>query len=236
MYKECYITKERFLYPPFPNYEKLCCMNSIPLPLEDILVSNHLWLASPHHFTGLVFQKISSPSLKSALNANKTSTYLPNSFGHTTIWVICDRLTKYVHFLALPSKYTAPDLARRFSVEISKLHGIPKSIVSDRDPLFLSSFWKELFRVQGTTLRYSTAYHPETDGQSEVVNRCLEAYLRCFTSDIPRLWYKYLHLAEFWHNTSYHSSIKMTPFQALYGRTPPGIPDYLPRSTEIGSL
>jgi hypothetical protein len=91
-------------------------------------------------------------------------THLPNSFGHTAIWVICDRLTKFVHFLALPSRYNTPDLAHRFSVEVSKFHGIPKSIVSDRDPLFFSLFWKELFHLQGTTLRYSTAYHPETDG------------------------------------------------------------------------
>jgi hypothetical protein len=163
-------------------------------------------------------------------------THLPNFHGHTAIWVICDRLTKYVHFLALPTHYTATDLANRFSVEICRLHGIPKSITSDRDPIFLSSFWKELFRVQGTSLRYSTAYHPETDGQTEVVNRCLEAYLRCFASDRPRTWYKFLHLAEFWHNSSFHSAIQMTPFQALYGRPPPGIPDYVPGSTIIGSL
>jgi hypothetical protein len=110
---------------------------------------------------------------------------LPNSFRHTTIWVICDRLIKFIHFLALPTNYTASDLATRFSVEICCLHGVPKSIISDRDPIFLSSFWKELFRIQGTTLKYSTTYQPETDGQTEVMNRCLEAYLRCFTSDQP---------------------------------------------------
>jgi len=76
--------------------------------------------------------------------------HLPNSFGHTIIWVICDRLTKYVHFLALPTKFTAEDLVIRFSTEICRLHGIPKSIISYRDPLFLSKFWRELFKVQGT--------------------------------------------------------------------------------------
>ncbi|XP_058733354.1 uncharacterized protein LOC131604963 [Vicia villosa] len=95
-------------------------------------------------------------------------THLPNSFGHTVIWVICDRLTKFFHFLALPTNFTAKDLASRFSVEIYRLHGNPKSIVSDRDPLFLSSFWKEFFKKQGTTLKYNTSYHPETDGQTEM--------------------------------------------------------------------
>lgn len=163
-------------------------------------------------------------------------THLPSSFGHTVIWVICDRLTKFVHFIALPPKFTAEDLGNRFSVEICRLHGIPKSIISDRDPLFLSKFWKELFKAQGTLLKYSTAYHPETNGQTEVVNRTLESYLRCFVSDYPWRWFKFLHLAEFWHNTSFHSAIQMPPFQALYGRKPPTIPDYVTGSTTISNL
>ncbi|XP_058747091.1 uncharacterized protein LOC131620088 [Vicia villosa] len=91
-------------------------------------------------------------------------THLLNSLGHTVIWVVCDRFTKFSHFIALPTKFSAKDLALRFSVEICRLHGVPKSIVSDRDPLFLSTFWREIFKAQGTTLKYSSAYHPETDG------------------------------------------------------------------------
>nr|KYP74287.1 Retrotransposable element Tf2 [Cajanus cajan] len=154
-------------------------------------------------------------------------THLPKSFGHSTIWVVCDRLTKFAHFIALPAHFTAPQLARRFMVEIFKIHGFPKSIVLDRDPLFVSSFWRELFRAQGTTLAFSSAYHPQSDGQSEVLNRCLEAYLRCFVSDHPRAWYQYLHLAEYWHNTSFHTSIDTSPFHALYGRAPPSPTDAL---------
>lgn len=163
-------------------------------------------------------------------------THLPNSFGHTVIWVICDRLTKFVHFIALPPKFTTEDIATCFFDEICRLHGIPSSIVFDRDPLFLSTFWKELFRVQGTTLKYSTAYHPKTDGQTEVVNQTLKAYLRCFVSDHPCRWYKFLHLAEFWHNTTVHSAIQMPPFKALYGRNPPSLPDYIPGSASVPSL
>ncbi|XP_058784831.1 uncharacterized protein LOC131659692 [Vicia villosa] len=158
-------------------------------------------------------------------------TKLPNSFGHTTIWVVCDRLTKSAHFIAMPSHFSAQDLARRFTMEITRLHGQPKSIVSDRDPLFLSTFWKTFFKEQGTILKYSTAYHPETDGQTEVINRSIGTYLRCFVSSQPSKWYKFLHHAEYWYNTSFHSSIGMTPFRALYGRDPPSISDYVNGST-----
>nr|KYP44660.1 Retrotransposable element Tf2 [Cajanus cajan] len=158
-------------------------------------------------------------------------THLPNSHGHTVIWVIVDRLTKFSHFLALPTKFSAQDLAARFSVEIVRLHGVPKSIVSDRDRLFLSHFWRELFRLQGTQLRFSSAYHPQSDGQTEVVNRSIEAYLRCITGEHPRRWYTFLHLAEYWFNTTKHSAIGMSPFQALYGRPPPTMVDFIPGHT-----
>ncbi|XP_058734067.1 uncharacterized protein LOC131605768 [Vicia villosa] len=158
-------------------------------------------------------------------------THLPSSSGHTAIWVICDRLSKFVHFIPLPTHFTAKDLANRFTVEIFRLHGSPKTIVSDRDPIFLSKFWKEFFKNHGTILQYSTSYHPETDGQTEVVNRSLETYLRCFAGDHPKTWHKFLHLAEYWYNTSFHSAIQMTPFKALYGRDPPNLMDYVQHSS-----
>jgi hypothetical protein len=125
-------------------------------------------------------------------------TGLPNSCGFSVIIVVIDRLTKYSHFVAQKTDYTSRSVAEAFMSQIVKLHGVPKSIVSDRDKVFTSSFWKNLFKLQGTSLNMSTAYHPQTDGQSEALNKCLEMYLRCFTFQNPKGWYKLLPLAKYW--------------------------------------
>lgn len=104
---------------------------------------------------------------------------------------------------------------------IYKLHGLPKTITSDRDKVFLSTFWQELLRIQGIQQQLSTAYHPQTDGQTEVVNRCLEGYLRCMCHEHPTNWSRWLSLAEFWYNTNYHTAIHKTPYEILYGKPPP---------------
>ena len=117
---------------------------------------------------------------------------LPKVEGCSTILVVVDRLSKYADFMSLKHPYFAQTVATVFVKEIGRLHDIPSSIIIDRDKIFLSHFWKEIFRLQGTILKKSTAYHPQIDGQSKVVNRYLEACLCCYSSDKPRQWNKWL--------------------------------------------
>ncbi|GAU16304.1 hypothetical protein TSUD_299360 [Trifolium subterraneum] len=163
-------------------------------------------------------------------------TGLPKSKGYEAVFVIVDRLSKYVHFVPLKHPYTARTIAEIFVREVVRLHGVPLSIVSDRDPIFISNFWKELFKLQGTKLRMSTSYHPETDGQTEVVNRCLETYLRCFISDQLGTWSNWLSWSEYWFNTSYHTTTGKTPYEIVYGRTPPVITRWVQGETRIAAV
>jgi len=161
---------------------------------------------------------------------------LPLSRGHSVIMVVVDRLSKYSHFVSLSHPYTAAMVAQLFISTVFKLHGMPQTIVSDRDPIFTSLFWSELFRLQGSTLKLSTSYHPQTDGQTEIVNKCLENYLRCFAQDSPKHWTNWLPWAEYWYNTTWHSAIKMTPFEAVYGQPPPRLLSYIPGTTRVEAV
>ncbi|TQD92478.1 hypothetical protein C1H46_022039 [Malus baccata] len=161
---------------------------------------------------------------------------LPNCKGKSVILVVVDKLSKYAHFIALGHPYTAAIVAQEFVDNVFKLHGMPLTIVSDRDTLFLSAFWKDFFKLQGSKLCMSLGYHPQSDGQTEVVNRCLETYLRCFTSFQPKKWLQWLAWAEWSYNTSYHSSTKFTPFEIVYGVTPPHIATYELGSAKLDSV
>lgn len=110
---------------------------------------------------------------------------LPLSQGHSAIFVVIDRLTKYGHFVTLVHLVTAFTVAQVYLHHIYKLHGISESIVFDRDRIFLSNFWQELFRRLGAKLKLSTTYHPQIYGQIEILNKCLESYLRCMTGEKP---------------------------------------------------
>lgn len=146
---------------------------------------------------------------------------LPKSDGYSVILVVVDRLSKYAHFFPLKHPFTAGQVAQVVFDNICKLHGLPKSIVSNRDKVFTSTFWKQLFTLMQTKLLLSTAYHPQSDGQTERVNQCLEMYLRCATHDSPTKWKLWLPLAEFWYNTTYHTSLGCSPFKVVYGYDPP---------------
>ena len=138
--------------------------------------------------------------------------------GCDCIWVIVDRLTKSAHFLAKRSTNNVGQLAKLFIKEIVRLHRVLVSIVFDRDPLFTSRFWARLHKEMGTKLRFSTTFHPQTDGQSERTIQTLEDMLRACVLDLSGSWEECLMLIEFAYNNSFHSSIGMAPFEALYGR------------------
>ncbi|CAA7028426.1 unnamed protein product [Microthlaspi erraticum] len=198
--------------------------------------------ATHQRVKGIFYWKAASPGLIQPLPI-PTATWsdismdfidgLPLSSGKSVIFVVVDRLTKAAHFMALAHPYTAISVAQLFLANVFKLHGLPTSIVSDIDAVFLSDFWRELFTLQGVALNYSSAYHPQSDGQTEVVNRCLKTYLRCMCSDRPHLWSKWLPLAEFWYNTSYHSSAQMSPYEAVYGQSPPQHLPYIPGESKV---
>jgi len=149
---------------------------------------------------------------------------LPNtSQKHDSIWVIIDRLTKTAHFLPVHTTYNAKKYANIYLDKIVRLHGIPKTIISDRGAQFIARFCKQLQQSLGTKLIRSSAYHPQIDGQTERINQILEDMLRACVIQHDKKWDKYLALAEFSYNNSYQSSLKMAPFEALYGqrcRTP----------------
>ncbi|VFR01427.1 unnamed protein product [Cuscuta campestris] len=150
-------------------------------------------------------------------------TGLPPSQGFTVIMVVVDRLSKYSHFGALAAGFDSPRVARLFTDVVVKHHGFPRSVISDKDSVFMSLFWKELMRLSGSSLKFSTAYHPQSDGQTEVLNRSLEQYLRAFTYERPTKWTSFLPWAELALNCSQHEGLGVSPFQALYGRAPPSL-------------
>ncbi|KAA0061889.1 DNA/RNA polymerases superfamily protein [Cucumis melo var. makuwa] len=140
------------------------------------------------------------------------------SSGHDGIWVIVDRLTKTTRFIPIKMTSTLDQLARLYVDKIVSQYGVPVSIVSDRDPRFTSKFWPSLQKAMGTGLKFSTSFHPQTDGQSERTIQTLEDMLRACVLQLKGSWDTHLPLMEFAYNNNYQSSIGMAPYEALYGR------------------
>jgi hypothetical protein len=139
----------------------------------------------------------------------------PRIHGKSVILIVVDRFLKYAHFLALGHPYTTTSVARVFFDGVVRLHGIPSSIVSDRDPVLTSQFWRELFTLSGVKLNMSSAFHPQSDGQSEAINKVITMYLRCLAGDRPRSWLQWLPWAEFYYNSAFHSSIRRHPSKSF---------------------
>ena len=161
---------------------------------------------------------------------------LPKVKGKSVILTVVDRFSKYAHFIPLAHPYSVESVAQAFFAEIIRLHGMPQSMVSDRDPVFTSKFWQEMMRLMGAKLHMTTAFHPQSDGQTEAANRVITMYLRCFTGDRPRQWLRWLPWAEFVYNTAYQSSLRDTPFRVVYGRDPPSIRSYEPGETRVAAV
>jgi hypothetical protein len=180
-----------------------------------------------------LLQPLSIPSQRWEEVSMDFITGLPKSEGKSVIMVIVNRLKKYAHFCELSHPFKASTVSTAFMEIAQKLHGSPKIIVSDRDPIFTGHLWTKLFSCLGTQLAHSSSYHPQSDGQTKIVKKCLEGYLRFFVSDKQIQWLKWLPLAECWYNTSFHIETKMTPFMALYGYHPPSITSSLKEKSKV---
>ncbi|KAL0549512.1 hypothetical protein IC582_013996 [Cucumis melo] len=168
--------------------------------------------------TGLL-QPLSVPKWKWENVSMDFITGLPRTLrGFTVIWVVVDRLTKSAHFIQGKSTYTASKWAQLYMSEIVRLHGVPVSIVSNRDARFTSKFLKGLQAAMGTRLDFSTTFHPQTDCQTERLNQVLEDMLRAYALGFPGSWDSHLHLMEFAYNNSFQATIDMAPFEALYSK------------------
>ena len=174
----------------------------------------------PRHKPDGLLQPLPTPTIPWSYISMDFITDLPESEGCTVIMVVVDLLTKMSHFIGFPKMPTSKNMADVFLRRIVKFHGFPEVIVSDRGSQFVSHFWTEICKALGITKAISTAYHPETDGQTERVNQVLEIYLRSYVDYRGKDWASWLWSAEFVYNNSIHSSTKHTPFFANYGYHP----------------
>ncbi|MCO5603769.1 hypothetical protein L7F22_057921 [Adiantum nelumboides] len=151
--------------------------------------------------------------------------------GNDAIWTMVDRFSKQAHFIPVRKAIKADHMARVFLAQIFKHHGMPKSIVSDRDPRMTGLFWRALFENLGTKVSFSSAYHPQTDGQSEIANSTILDLLKSYVSERQTDWEKYLPLVEYAYNNTVHSTTGLAPFEIIYGK--PMLPPILMTKDKI---
>eukprot|EP00253_Pinus_taeda_P008909 PITA_08909 len=174
--------------------------------------------AEHQHPAGL-FQPLPIPECKWETISRDFITGLPQSKkNNDSIMVVVDKLSKAAHFIPVQYTFRVVQITHVFMQNIFKLHGLPKTIISDQDVNFTLVFWKTLFEELGTQLNFSTTYHPQDDGQTEQVNQVVEDMLRAYVMQQPTKWEDYLHLVEFAYNNGYNSSLQMSHFEMLYGR------------------
>ncbi|GJR81273.1 reverse transcriptase [Tanacetum coccineum] len=145
--------------------------------------------------------------------------YVDVTGGHSGTTVTVHRLKSLFYWNGM-QRIVKQFIRECDTYNVFKLYGLSNSIISDMDKVFLSHFWQSLFKVLRVRLKLSTAYHPQTHGQTKVVSKCLEYLLRCMTNEKPKEWAMWLSLAEFWYNTKFHTIIQTTPFEDVYGQTP----------------
>eukprot|EP00253_Pinus_taeda_P016910 PITA_16910 len=176
-------------------------------------------IKTEHQHPAGLLQPLPIPEWKWEIISMDFITGLPKTKrNNDSIMVVVDKLSKAAHFIPVQSTYRVVQIAHIFMQNVFRLHGLPKTIISNRDVKFTSAFWRALFAELGTQLNFSTAYHPQTDGQTERVNQMVEDMLRACVMQKPTQWEDYFHLVEFAYNNGYHTSIQMSPFEVLYGR------------------
>ena len=158
---------------------------------------------------------------------------LPKLGNKLVIMVVVDRLSNNANLCSLQHPFTVAMVAQLFMDHVFKIHGMPHYIVSNRDPTFTRNFWQEMFKLQGTQLHLNTTYHPQTDGQTKFINKCLETCLWCFSSNRQNQWARWLPLAEWWYTKSYHTTTCMTPFEVVYGQNTPSVLSYMPGVSKV---
>lgn len=134
--------------------------------------------------------------------------------------MVIDKFTKFAKFIPLSHPFSALTVAQAFLTNVYEVFGMPKVIISDRDRIFTSALWQELFKLADVKLNMSSSYHPQTDGQTERLNQCVETYLRCAVHACPTKWSQWLPQAQHWYNTAFHTSLGKSPYEVLFARKP----------------